>query len=179
MRRRDGSQPVNVLFSRMQPPKSPTSLTGKARETLAKILDHVLAEECSLSATTRDYRWNVSGPNFHSLHKLFDEQRRQLDEWLAQIFQRTRAVGVMEPAKIEELTRAAEEARTSGAGLPAQQMIDDLLARHEEMSRKLRDDVERLADPGTAELLQRVADFHDTTAWMLRMLLEGPDSRGL
>lgn len=158
-------------------PKSSTSLTGMARETLARVLDHVLAEECSLSAATRDYRWHVSGPNFHSLHKLFEEQRRQLDDWLAQIFQRKRAVGVTTAERVEDLTRAAEAERRPSAGVPAQKMIDDLLARHEEMSRKLRDDVERLGDPGTAELLKRVADFHDTTAWMLRMLLEGPDSR--
>jgi len=164
-------------MSHTETPKPSVTLTGKAREALARILDHVLAEECSLSAATRDYRWNVSGPNFHSLHKLFDEQRRQLDAWLAQIFQRTRAVGAAGPEKIEELTRAAEAGRLPSAGVPARQMIDDLLARHEEMSRKLRDDVERLADPTTAELLQQVADFHDTTAWMLRMLLEGPDSR--
>lgn len=161
----------------MQPSKPPLSLTGKARETLARILDRVLIEECSLSATTREYRWNVTGPNFHSLHKLFEEQRRQLDGWLMQLFQRTRAAGITKCEAIEDFSRAAAASTRSGVGLPARQMIDDLLARHEELSRKLRENLERLADPATAELLRRIADFHDTTAWMLRMLLEGPESR--
>lgn len=157
-------------------PKLPVTLTGKARETFTKILDHVLQEECLLSATTRAYRWSVTGPNFHSLHKLFDEQRRQLDQWLAQIFQRTRAAGIESRDPSENLSRVSEAAIQGAQPLPAQQMIDDLLSRHEEMSRKLRDDVAQLGDPATAELLKRVADFHDTTAWMLRMLLEGHDS---
>ena len=157
-------------------PKPSVSLSAKARETLAKILDHVLVEECSLAATTREYRWKVTGPNFHSLHKLFGEQRRQLDHWLAQIFQRSRAAGLESREVMEDFTRTAEAEAHSAEGLPARQMIDDLLARHEDLSRKLRENVKNLGDPATAELLQRVADFHDTTAWMLRMLLERPDS---
>lgn len=157
-------------------PNVPFNLTGKARETFAKIVDRVLAEECSLSATTREYRWKVSGPNFHSLHKLFDEQRRQLDQWLGQLFQRTRAAGVTNKEVLEQLAVTQDEAPPPREPAPARDLIDDLLARHEAMSRKLRDQIEKLGDPVTAELLQRMADFHDTTAWMLRMLLEGPDS---
>ena len=161
---------------RMQP-KPSFSLTGKARETFAKILDHILEEECSLSATTRAYRWKVTGPNFHSLHKLFDEQRRQLDSWLVELFQRSRAQGVASRDVIQELNRPTADSESAPVGMPPQQMIDDLLARHEDMSRKLRENVQKLTDPAMAEILRGLADFHDTTAWMLRMLLEGPDSR--
>lgn len=157
-------------------PKTSLTLTGKARETFAKLIDHVLKEECSLSATTREYRWTVTGPNFHSLHKLFDEQRRQLDGWLSQLMQWTRATGIVGGDALEDLTRAKEQCVSGGAALPAQKMIDDLLARHEEMSRKLRENVQNVGDPASTEILQRLADFHDTTAWMLRMLLEAPDS---
>jgi len=52
-----------------------------------------------------------------------------------------------------------------------------LLARHEEMAHRLRDDIERLPDPGTADLLLRLAEFHETTAWMLRVVSHGPDSQ--
>ena len=162
----------------MKLPKNSDSLSSRTREALARILDPVLAEECSLSVTMRDYRGSVSGPNFHSLHTLLAEQRPQSDGGLAQLFQRKRAVGGAEPGTLEELTRAAEAGRGACAGVPAGRMIDDLLTRHEAMSRKLRDEVERLVDPATAELLRRVADFHDTSAWLLRMLLDGPESRG-
>lgn len=147
----------------MQTPKH-TGITGKARETLAKIIDHVLRDECSLSATTRDYRWNVTGPNLYSLHRLFDEQRRQLDYWLDRVIERARAVGFAGPIRREI------EPPASGAGLPPRTMIGDLLERHETLARQLRDDIERLADPATAEVLQRLVEFHETTAWMLRML---------
>lgn len=148
-------------------PKTQTGITGKARETLAKILDHLLKDECSLSATTREYRWNVTGPNLYSLHRVFDEQRRQLDYWLDRVAERARAAGFPAGAPREEV------ASISGAGLPPRTMIEDLMARHEALAQQLRADIERLGDPATAELLTRLLEFHETTAWMLRMLQTG------
>ncbi len=145
-----------------------TGITGKARETFAMIIDHVLRDECSLSETTRAYRWNVTGPNLYSLHRLFDEQRRQLDYWLDRVIERARAVGFPAQAPREEATPA------SGAGLPPSTMIGELLTRHENLARQLQEDIARLSDPATQEVLQHMVEFHETTAWMLRMLR--PDS---
>lgn len=147
----------------MQSPK-PSSITGKARESLAKIFDHVLRSEGSLSATTRDYRWSVTGPNLYSLHRLLDEQRRQLDYWLDRVMERARSAGIPVPERRDATAPAGS------AGLPPRTMIGDLLGRHEAMARQLRDDIARLADPATAEVLTRLVEIHETTAWMLRML---------
>lgn len=157
-------------------PKSQVGITGKARDTLAKIIDHVLQDECSLSATTREYRWNVTGPNLYSLHRLFDEQRRQLDYWLGQIGQLAKSAGFGSRNAVVDATRAADATSPTGAGLPPRTMIGDLLTRHEEMAQRLRADIERLGDPTTAELLTRLVEFHETTAWMLRVLHNGPGS---
>jgi starvation-inducible DNA-binding protein len=157
-------------------PKSQSGMAGRAKDTIARILDHVLKEECSLSATTRAYRWKVTGPNLYSLHRLFDEQRRQLDYWLNQVVERTKATGLFAGFRPEEIVQdAARKERTSG-NLPAGTIIGDLLARHEAMARQLRGDVERLGDPATAELLTRLIEFHETTAWMLRMVQPGAGS---
>lgn len=153
-------------------PKSSFGLTAKARETLTRILDHVLKDECSLSAATRDYRWNLRGPNLYSLHRLFDEQRRQLDFWLEQLIERTKSAGLGVFGRIEPLSGAKIP---SGEDLPPRTMIGDLLARHEEMAHRLREDIAQLSDPATAELLTKLLEFHETTAWMLRMLHDGPD----
>jgi DNA-binding ferritin-like protein len=55
-------------------------------------------------------------------------------------------------------------------------MIGDLLARHEQMADRLRQDIVRLGDPTTEGVLQRLLEFHETSAWMLRMLHDGPGS---
>ena len=153
-------------------PKPSIGVTGKARETLARIIDHVLKDECSLSATTLDYRWKLTGPNLYSLHRLFDEQRRQLDFWLEKLIERTKSAGLGVLGRVE-IPPAAPAA--SNSGLPPRTLIGDLLMRHEEMAQRLRADIDALPDPATAELLTQLLEFHETSAWMLRMLHDGPD----
>ena len=56
-------------------------------------------------------------------------------------------------------------------------MIGELLTLHEELAKRLQDDVRKclneLGDAGTAGILRRLVEFHETTAWMLRTVLEG------
>jgi starvation-inducible DNA-binding protein len=151
-----------------------TGITGKTRETLAKILEHVVREEFSLCATTKDYRWNVTGPNLYSLHRLFDEQRRQLDYWLERIRERAKSIGFSSWANLAKKVQPSGRGAPSSAGLPAQTMVGDLLARHEGLAHRLREDIERLGDPATVDLLLHLAEFHETTAWMLRVINNGP-----
>ncbi len=160
----------------MEPKTEKSGITGKARETLAKIIDHVLRDECLLSATTRDYRGKVTGPHLYSLNRLFDEQRRQLDYWLGQVIEQAKAIGIGGRGGIDEAKEAARASTAAGAGLPPRTMIGDLLARHEQMADRLRQDIARLGDPTTTELLNHLLEFHETTAWMLRMLHNGPGS---
>jgi starvation-inducible DNA-binding protein len=154
--------------------KSQTGITGKGRESLARILDYVLMEECFLLETTRDYRWNVTGPNLYSLHRLFDEQRRQLNYWLDLLIERTKSIGLGRRG-VQTKTRLTESSAKVGTGLLARSMIGDLLIRHERIAQRLREALERLNDPGTADLLRSLVEFHETTAWMLRVVNNGPD----
>jgi starvation-inducible DNA-binding protein len=160
-------------MERVMQPRKKSGLTGKARETLANILDHVLRDECLLSATTRDYGWHLTGPHLYSLHRLFEEQRRQLDAWLEKIVAGARAAGFSNASAVRPSATACNEARPPTLGTPA--MVLDLRARHEEMASRLRRDIARLTDPRATGLLTGLLEFHETTAWMLRMVQGGPE----
>jgi hypothetical protein len=54
--------------------KTNTGLNDETRLEVGQILNLVLADEFVLYATTRDYHWNVTGPEFRSLHRQFEEQ---------------------------------------------------------------------------------------------------------
>jgi starvation-inducible DNA-binding protein len=155
--------------------KNHIGITGKARASLARILDHVLKEECFLLATTREYRGKVTGPNLYSLHRLFDEQRRQLDYWLDRVIEVTKSVGMAKRALVQK-ARLTEAPSNAGSPLPPTSMVGDLLSRHERIARDLREDAERLPDRATRDLLLRLVEFHETTAWMLRVVHSGPDA---
>jgi len=49
-------------------------LADKNREGSVKILDRLLSDEYVLYTKTRNYHWNVTGPNFSEPHKLFESQ---------------------------------------------------------------------------------------------------------
>jgi len=150
-------------------------ITSRACDTLREILDQVLVGECSLWATTRDYRWNVSGPNLHSLHCLFDEQRRQLDFWLRKLLECTRVSGLATPRELDLSGREAG-AGASLSRLEPHRMVGDLMARHERLARLLHADLAALGDRVMAEVLTWLREFHETSAWMLRILHDGPET---
>lgn len=154
----------------------PTTPTRQARDNLMKILNHALEEEVVLSVMMRSFLINITGPNFHSLYRLFGEQCRQIDRWLGEISDRTRGIGEMARASAAEIARSARDAVVSPGGLPARNMIGELLVQHEGIADRLRVDLAGCTgDPATAELLKRLVEFHETAAWMLQMVLDGPE----
>ena len=154
----------------------PNTLSGKARNNLVKILNHALEDEGVLSVTMRGFLTNITGPNFHSLNRLFGDQCRQIDRWLREISDRVRGFGVVAEAGATEVARSAQEALEPKAALLPRNMIGELLAQHQGIADRLRADFTACtSDPATAELLKGLIEFHETAAWMLRMVLDGPE----
>ncbi|HUR58794.1 MAG TPA: ferritin-like domain-containing protein [Opitutaceae bacterium] len=152
------------------------TLTGKARDNLMTILNHALEEEVVLSVTMRGFLNNITGPNFHSLYRLFGDQCRQIDRWLGEISARARGMGVVARAGASEVTRAARDSVGPPGALPPRNMIGELLVQHEGIADRLRADLAACSsDASTAELLKRLVEFHETAAWMLQMVLDGPE----
>ena len=54
--------------------KTNIGINDEARLEVGQMLNLILADESVLYATTRDYHWNVTGPEFRSLHPQFEEQ---------------------------------------------------------------------------------------------------------
>lgn len=135
------------------------------------MLNHALADEFALSAAARDYHWNVTGPCSRSLTEIFDQQYHQLDQWIEKIADRARTVGVAAQTGWSELIKAPRFTPVRGADLDARRMLSSLAALHERMVERLRGDAEKCAntcgDPITAELLQELTEYHETTGWML------------
>lgn len=156
--------------------KITTGLNDEARFEVGQILNLLLADEYVLAVTTRDYHWNVTGPEFASLHRQFDEQYNQLAATIDAIAERTRAIGINARGDWAELTRAARSKADPGTGLGASHMISELLALHEDLVIQLRTDSaacsERFKDAATADFLVGLMSTHETAAWMLRAQLE-------
>ena len=48
------------------------------REEIAAGLSRLLADSYSLYLKTHNYHWNVTGPQFNTLHQMFEDQYTEL-----------------------------------------------------------------------------------------------------
>lgn len=145
-----------------------------ARKDIAQNLSRLLADTYSLQLKTHSFHWNVTGPQFSSLHLMFEDQYNQL--WLAadEIAERIRALGLMAPgsyAQFAELTSVREE-----SGAPEwKAMVAQLVEGHETLAETARATLraaEELGDDASADLVTGRLKEHEKTAWMLRSILQ-------
>lgn len=154
-------------------------LNDEARLEVGQMLNLLLADEYVLYTTTRDYHWNVTGPEFHSLHEQFEAQYDQVAGWIDEIAERARSIGIGARGNWADVTKAARSSADPGAGLSAEHMLSELLALHEEMIVQLRTDseasIDNFKDAGTADFLTGLMKQHEKVAWMLRAQLENEE----
>jgi hypothetical protein len=72
-----------------------------------------LADEYVLYTKTRNYHWNVVGPQFNDLHKFFEAQYEELDDVVDEVAERMRASarGARDARGIHPPRAARREAR--------------------------------------------------------------------
>jgi starvation-inducible DNA-binding protein len=142
------------------------------RHSVVKILNTLLADEYLLYTKTRNYHWNVVGPQFNDLHKFFEAQYEQLDDIVDDVAERARALDGRALGTLDEFTRQARLKEHPGKYPDASGMLEDLLGDHEAVIRQLRDDLETAAtkhkDAGTSDFLTGLMEQHEKMAWMLR-----------
>ena len=155
---------------------STIGLLEKNQVKVVDILNKVLANEFVLSIKTRNYHWNVIGPNFSELHKFFDEQYGQLNDIIDQVAERSRALGEKSIATTTEFLVKTSLKEQPKQYPDALQMVFNLLQDHKVIIRNLRKDLETCAseynDMGTSNFLTDLMEKHEKMAWMLKAFLE-------
>ena len=145
----------------------------KNSSQVADELMHLLADTYLLQVKTQNFHWNVTGPLFHTLHKLFEEQYNELAASVDEIAERIRALGVFTPASFSHFSKLSslkEENGTPKAHDMLKQLADDnetLIAHINLMMNK----AESAKDEGTVDLLVQRLRAHQKAAWMLRSSL--------
>jgi len=71
--------------------KPAIGLSDTNRNGVLKLLAPLLADEYVLYTKTRNYHWNVVGPQFNDLHRFFEAQYEALDEVVDDVAERARS----------------------------------------------------------------------------------------
>ena len=140
---------------------------AEALTTLSK----TLANEYFLMLKTQNFHWNVEGPMFFSLHKLFEEQYGQLGEFVDRTAEVIRAHDKKAPGTFREFSKLASMQEAASDQVSASQMIDVLSKDHSLMAMTLKEALivaEEANDTNTVTLYEDLITFHEKAAWMIR-----------
>lgn len=149
-------------------------INAEDRQKVAHGLSVFLADSYTLYLMTHNFHWNVTGPQFNSLHNMFMSQYTEQWNALDMIAERIRALGHPAPATYKEFSQLATIKEVEGVP-KAKEMIQYLVNANEGVARTARSlfsVVDGVNDQPTADLLTQRLEVHEKTAWMLRSLLE-------
>ena len=149
-------------------------ISAADREKIVRGLSALLADSYTLYLMTHNFHWNVTGPQFNSLHLMFMGQYTEQWNALDIIAERIRALGHAAPGTYKEFVKLASIKEVEGVP-KADDMIRHLVAAQEataRTARKLFPLANAANDQPTADLLTQRLEIHEKTAWMLRSLLE-------
>ena len=163
MAKKSTSLPVNI------------GIPDAKRKKIADGLSRLLADSYTLYLMTHNFHWNVTGPQFNSLHVMFMDQYTELWNAVDPIAERIRALGFPASGSFADFSRLSTVPDAPVQPPKAKEMIRTLVAGHEAVARTARalyPLVGEASDEPTADLLTQRLDVHEKAAWMLRSLLE-------
>ena len=137
-------------------------------------LKTAFASEYAFALKAQNFHWNVEGPLFTQLHKLFDKIYTEVYGSIDVFAEQLRALQIYTPAslaKFSMLTKVEDENQV----LEFQAMLQELLVDSERMAEIFRitfDMAESAGDHGLSNFLADRQDAHKKHSWMLRASLK-------
>lgn len=135
------------------------------------LLSKILANQHVLYVKTRNFHWNLTDTRFASLHELFENQYREIEQAIDETAERIRMLGAASPGSLAEFRKLASLDETPGSAVTGDEAIRILVQDHEQVICSLREAVEETdsaGDVGTADFLTGLLRAHEKTAWILR-----------
>lgn len=152
-------------------------LSEEQRCGVIELLNQDLSDAYLLVVKTKKYHWDVIGPQFRSLHELWDEHYETLSASIDAYAERVRMLGGYPVGTLAGFLERAT-LKEYPSDLPTTtEMVSRLTEDHEAIVRNLREHVnacsEKYGDEGTADFLTGLMEQHEEMAWMLRSFIEG------
>lgn len=141
-----------------------------SNKPVIEALKTVLANSYLLYLKTQNFHWNVTGPQFRSLHLMFEEQYTDLQAAVDEIAERIRALGDHAPGSFKQFLALSDlkEAETVPDAAAMVQALakdqDTVLASLD----KLLAAAEKAGDDVTVDLVTGRKTIHEKNRWMLK-----------
>ncbi|MCW3462363.1 Dps family protein [Chitinophaga nivalis] len=150
-------------------------VSAEHTKQIALELNKVLADELIVYAKTRNAHWNIEGSNFMEMHKFYEEQYEELEEYGDEVAEYIRSLGHYAEGRLADvlkLTNLLESEYSNDQKKQLQGLLDD----HETIIRNLRRLIdefdEKYKDKGASDFVTGMLQKHLKLAWMIRSYLK-------
>jgi starvation-inducible DNA-binding protein len=157
----DGTEPLRATKN---------DLPETARVEVARLLNARLADCIDLQSQCKQAHWNVSGPQFISLHKLFDEVYEAVGDYADLLAERVAQLGGV----AEGTARVAAQRSTLldypltlRSGDEHVAALSDVLAQFGRLARLGIDEMDELGDAGSADICTEISRGIDKWLWFV------------
>jgi starvation-inducible DNA-binding protein len=143
----------------------------KTRNRMVELLNARLADAIDLRTQMKVAHWNVKGPEFIALHKLFDEIVDDADEYVDLIAERAVQLGGVADGtarQVAERSSLDEYAAASGGdGQAHVHAVADALASFGRSAREAIETAADAKDQDTADIFTEISRGTDKWLWMV------------
>jgi len=141
-----------------------------SNENVVKNLKVLLADSYMLMLKTHNYHWNVTGPQFHAVHGLFEGQYTELFEAVDEIAERIRMLGEKTPGTFKAYAEVTS-IKDGNENASMADMLKEILADQSKLvasAKAVLEAAQEAGDEVSADLaIQRMAS-HEKTVWMMK-----------
>lgn len=155
--------------------KSPSHLSEDARSKISDALNARLADGLDLHSQIKVAHWNIKGPNFASLHPLFETFAVSLAAFNDEIAERAVTLGARAygtARHIAKTSKIQEYPQETGRDMDHVKLLAERIETYLNGLRETRGIGEKFQDVDTVDLLTSVISEFEKNAWFLRASLE-------
>jgi len=150
--------------------KTKNSLPQETRSRVIRMLNARLADSIDLMHQAKQAHWNVRGPTFIALHKLFDEIVDAAEEYMDLIAERAVQLGGVAEGTIQIAVKQSALAEYP-LGISAErdhvEALSSALAAYGATVRRTIDDADQLDDKDTADIFTEISRGADKYLWLV------------
>jgi starvation-inducible DNA-binding protein len=151
-------------------------IDSTTRMQIVAILNQNLADLFDLHSQTKFAHWNVKGPNFIALHKLFDELADQVEEHVDEVAERVTALGGVATGTARQSVAVSRVPEFPANTFKGQEVVATLADRFALVGKAVRaaiDESDKLGDKDTADLFTGISRDLDKALYFLEAHLQG------
>ena len=149
------------------------------RGPLCELLNARLADLIDLALQSKQAHWNVKGPHFIGLHKLFDELRAVIDEYVDMVAERCVILGGTALGTVQTVNRDTTVSAYPTDIHSCKDHVEALTKRMAEVAKQVREAIatseDDFEDKDTADLFTEVSRGIDKYRWFVEAHLQASE----